>query len=299
MNEKLTLNEKVVILTTLESMVPVGIMLKERISSLYTADEISITLRDKLLAQGLIKKITQEVVETTSEEIEEIEEVEEVEEVKPTLHEINIQILELEGIEKAFNTIEYMNQLTQKRLDESSTRIARKDKLLMAHELVLINIAQEKVSGKNLDEIKGEIRSLKLQKRAMLEAIATNEAQQAVNKKAAAKDEAVIKQVIKEIITEDVAEATEMEKSIIHKVLVKITRQRSAAKARTVLAAKRAQAKVKTQAHNVFALLGLNIEVLTDVTELMHRTNASMKEAWTWFHRYASAPEVNYGRRFI
>ena len=107
MNEKLTLNEKVVILTTLESMVPVGIMLKERISSLYTADEISITLRDKLLAQGLIKKITQEVVETTSEEIEEIEEVEEVEEVKPTLHEINIQILELEGIEKAFNTIEY------------------------------------------------------------------------------------------------------------------------------------------------------------------------------------------------
>lgn len=296
MKNKLDLDAKVVILTTLESMVPVGIMLKERISSLYTADEMSITLRDKLLAQGLIKKITQEVVETTSEEIEEVEEVEEV--IAPTLHEINVQILELEGIERSFATLEHMDQLTQKRLDESSTRISNKDELLMAHEVVLINIAKEKVSGKNLDEVKGEIRGLKLQKRAMLEAIATDEAQQAANKKAAAKDEVVIKQVIKEMITEDVAEATEMDESIIHKVLVKITRQRSAAKARSALAIKRAQAKAKAQATNVFALLGVNIEVLTDVAELMNRTNVSMKEAWTWFHKYSAAPAVTYGRRF-
>lgn len=296
MKNKLDLDAKVVILTTLESMVPVGIMLKERISSLYIADEMAITLRDKLLAQGLIKKIEQEVVETISEEVEEIEEVEEV--IEPTLHEINLQILELEGIERSFATIEHMDQLTQKRLDESSARITNNDELLMAHELVLINIAKEKVSGKNLDEIKGEIRGLKLQKRAMLEAIAADEAQQAVDKKAAAKDEAVVKQVIKEIITEDVAETTEIEESIIHKVLVKITRQRSAAKARAALAAKRAKAKAKAQATNVFALLDLNLEVLTDVVELMNRTNASMKEAWTWFHKYSAAPAVTYGRRF-
>jgi hypothetical protein len=293
----MNLDEKVVVLTTLPNMVPVGAMIKEKISSLYAADVAERTLRDELLEKGLIKKIEQVVVETATEEVEEVEEVKEV--VTPTLHDLNLQILELEGIERSFNTIEYMEKLTEKRLDESGARINSGDELLMAHEIVLINIAKEKTAGKDLQEIKGEIRGLRLQKRAMLEAIAINEAQQTANKKAAAKDEVVVKQVIKEIITEDVAEATEMEESIIHKVLVKITRQRSAAKARAALAAKRAQVKAKAQATNVFALLGLNLEVLTDVVELMNRTNTSMKEAWTWFHRYASAPEVNYGRRFI
>lgn len=288
----MNLENKVVVLTTLPNMVPVGTMIKEKISSLYAADVAERTLRDELLEKGLIKKVEQVVVETATEEV--VEEAPEA--ATPNIHEVNVKIIQLEGIERAFENVEYLNGLFDKRLASGDFRVT-------SPEETLVSISLEKIQGYNLDEVKGEIRSLKLQKRELLkeieakETIKAEEAEKA--EKAAAKDEVVARQVIKEIITEDVAEATNVDETIVHKVLIRITRQRSAAKARAVLAAKRAQAKVKAQATNVFALLGLNIEVLTDVTELMHRTNASMKEAWTWFHKYATAPEVNYGRRFI
>lgn len=288
----MNLENKVVVLTTLPNMVPVGTMIKEKISSLYAADVAERTLRDELLEKGLIKKVEQVVVETATEEV--VEEAPEA--ATPNIHEVNIKIIQLEGIERAFENVEYLNGLFDKRLASGDFRVT-------SPEETLVSISLEKIQGYNLDEVKGEIRSLKLQKRELLkeieakETIKAEEAEKA--EKAAAKDEVVARQVIKEIITEDVAEATNVDETIVHKVLIRITRQRSAAKARAVLAAKRAQAKVKAQATNIFALLGLNIEVLTDVTELMYRTNASMKEAWTWFHKYATAPEVNYGRRFI
>lgn len=288
----MNLENKVVVLTTLPNMVPVGTMIKEKISSLYAADVAERTLRDELLEKGLIKKVEQVVVETATEEV--VEEAPEA--ATPNIHEVNIKIIQLEGIERAFENVEYLNGLFDKRLASGDFRVT-------SPEETLVSISLEKIQGYNLDEVKGEIRSLKLQKRELLkeieakETIKAEEAKKA--EKAAAKDEVVARQVIKEIITEDVAEATNVDETIVHKVLIRITRQRSAAKARAVLAAKRAQAKVKAQATNIFALLGLNIEVLTDVTELMYRTNASMKEAWTWFHKYATAPEVNYGRRFI
>lgn len=281
---KLTLQSKVDVLTTASIMIPVGTMIKDKLSGLYTADERAITLRDKLLSKGLIKKVTQEVTEVASEEV-----VEEAPEARD-IHEVNIKLLELEGIERAFSNIEYLHGLFDKRLARGDFRVTSSEEKLM-------EISEGKIKGFKLDEVKGEIRALKKEKRVLLDEIKAAEAKKAAEaqeaakaQKAAAKDTKLIKQVIKEIITEDVAEATDVDESIVHKILVKITRQRSVAKARAVKARK-AKAKVKAKAKtkaNVWKLLGSNIRALTNVVHLMNHTNVSMKEAWDWFHKYAT-----------
>lgn len=299
-----TLSQKIEVITSIGTMVPVGIMIKDRINSLYEADATAVTLRDKLLAKGLIKKVTQEVTEVAPEEV-----VEEAPEAKMDIHEVNIKLLELEGIERAFKNVEYLHKLFDKRLKTGDFRVS-------GAEEKLAEISEAKIKNFNLNEVKGEIRALKKTKKALMEErenkaiseaitkIIENEVAQIVAeeevkaKKVLQAEEKLFNKMINSFIEKHVAKAAEANVEYIHKVLVKTKRQENAAKARAVLAAKRAQTKVKAQATNVFALLGLNIEVLTDVTELMNRTNVSMKEAWTWFHKYAAAPEVNYGRRF-
>ena len=299
-----TLSQKIEVITSIGTMVPVGIMIKDRINSLYEADATAVTLRDKLLAKGLIKKVAQEVTEVAPEEV-----VEEAPEAKMDIHEVNIKLLELEGIERAFKNVEYLHKLFDKRLKTGDFRVS-------GAEEKLAEISEAKIKDFNLNEVKGEIKALKKIKKALMEErenkaiseaitkIIENEVAQIVAeeevkaKKVLQAEEKLFNKIITSFIEEHVAKAAETNVEYIHKVLVKTKRQENAAKARAVLAAKRAQAKAKAQATNVFGLLGLNIEVLTDVTELMHRTNASMKEAWTWFHKYSAAPAVTYGRRF-